>query len=328
MISAPDFAKKQILFVFASDGDKLSFLNDNIVVRDKTGKIKHQSTCYRLFIIFVIGNLTITSGLIQRAQKFGFTICLMNRNMKLYDSFGAAMNSNTLLRRKQYDYSGLDIGKHIIENKIINQRDALRGIRMRTKTMDQAILKLGSYIDKLKENDYSLQEIMGIEGLAARLYFKEMFRDYSWEGRRPRIKRDYINSTLDIGYTILFNILEGLIGAYGFDKYQGVFHTNFYMRKSLVCDLIEPFRPLIDLQVRKSLNYGQCKGEDFEKYGERYLLKWAMSPKYTSFLAKSVIDRKQDLFRYVQGYYRAFMKEKQACDYPVFCLRENAISKL
>ena len=321
MISAPDFEKKQILFLFTSEGDKLSFSNDNIVIKDKDGVIKHQSTCYRIFMLFVIGNMTITSGLIQRAQKFGFTICLMNRNMKVYDSFGTTMNGNVLLRSKQYQYTGLDVGKHIIINKISNQRDALKGIRFRTTRMNECIDKLDEYTNILASRTLSIHEIMGIEGLAARIYFREMFCDYSWTGRKPRIKRDYINSTLDIGYTILFNIIDGLVGSYGFDKYQGVLHTQFYMRKSLVCDLVEPFRPLIDLQVRKSLNYGQCKEEDFERVDERVLLKWKMSPKYTSFLAQSIIDRKQDLFLYIQGYYRAVMKQKHVEDYPIFQIR-------
>ena len=35
MLNANDFSKKQILFLITSQGEKLSFLNDNIVVKDK-----------------------------------------------------------------------------------------------------------------------------------------------------------------------------------------------------------------------------------------------------------------------------------------------------
>ena len=58
--------------------DKLSFSNDNVIVKDKEGKIKFQSTCYRLFMLCVVGNISITSGLIQRSKNFGFSICLMS----------------------------------------------------------------------------------------------------------------------------------------------------------------------------------------------------------------------------------------------------------
>ena len=77
MFTAPDFSKKQIVFVLFNEGEKLAFSNDNLVVKDSFGKIKFQCTCYRLFIVFAIGHTSITSALIQKAQKFGFYIALM-----------------------------------------------------------------------------------------------------------------------------------------------------------------------------------------------------------------------------------------------------------
>ena len=65
-------------------------------------------------------------------------------------------------------------------------------------------------------------------------------------------------------HTMLFNIVDAILQVYGFDTYYGVFHKCFYMRKSLVCDLMEPIRPVVDYQVRKSINLGQCKENDFE----------------------------------------------------------------
>ena len=43
MLNASDFSKKQIIFLFTNQGEKLSFSNDNVIVKDKEGKIKHQS---------------------------------------------------------------------------------------------------------------------------------------------------------------------------------------------------------------------------------------------------------------------------------------------
>lgn len=97
MLSANDFSKKQIIFMFPKEGDKLTFSNDNIVVKDKAGKTKYQSTCYRLFMLCIVGNISITSGLIQRSKKFGFSICLMSMTFKVYEVIGARMEGNTLL---------------------------------------------------------------------------------------------------------------------------------------------------------------------------------------------------------------------------------------
>ena len=65
MMSTRDFEHKQIAFVFTTDGEKISFKNDNLIVTDKDGKIKHQSTCYRLFALFICDVIAaaITVGL-------------------------------------------------------------------------------------------------------------------------------------------------------------------------------------------------------------------------------------------------------------------------
>lgn len=159
---------------------------------------------------------------------------------------------------------------------------------------------------------------MGIEGSAARVYFPRVFSNVNWKGRKPRIKNDYINTTLDIGYTMLFNIVDAILQVYGFDTYYGVFHKCFYMRKSLVCDIMEPMRPIIDYQVRKAINLEQCKVEDFDAYNNRWVLKYKNSPEYVKFLMKAILDYKEEIFIYIQSYYRYFMKRKSASELPRF----------
>ena len=242
MLNANDFGKKQIIFLFTNAGEKLSFSNDNIVVKDRDGKVKHQSTCYRLFMVCVIGNISITSGLIQRSKKFGFSICLMSTTFRVYEIIGTRMEGNTLLRKRQYEYSENDIGRKIEQNKINNQKEALKNIRSKTEEVKEGIKLLEEMVEKL-DAPLEYLEVMGIEGNAARVYFPRVFNNVNWKGRKPRIKSDYINVTLDIGYTMLFNIVDSILQVYGFDTYYGVFHKCFYMRKSLVCDLMESMRP-------------------------------------------------------------------------------------
>lgn len=317
MLSANDFSKKQIIFLFTNTGEKLSFSNDNIVIKDKEGKIKHQSTCYRLFMVCVVGNISITSGLIQRSKKFGFAICLMSTTFRVYEIIGSRMEGNTMLRKRQYEYTQNDIGRKIEQNKIANQMDTLKNIRKKTEEIKEGIEFLQDMIDKLNE-PLNYLEVMGIEGNAARVYFTRVFNNVKWNGRKPRIKNDYINVTLDIGYTMLFNIVDAILQIYGFDTYYGVFHKCFYMRKSLVCDLMEPMRPIVDYSVRKAINLEQCKKEDFEVYDNRWVLKYKMNPKYIQFLMKDILEYKDEIFVYIQKYYRFFMKMKSVEELPRF----------
>lgn len=317
MISRNDFQKKQIIFFFSAQGDKLSFLNDNIVIRDKEGAIKHQSTCYRLFLLFVVGDTTITTGLIKRSKKFGFSICLMSAGFKPYAVIGAAMEGNTLLRKLQYTYDDVDIGRQIIRNKIDNQMRALKKTRVATQDVNLAIEQLQRASARLTETmDYL--SVMGEEGNAARVYFPQMFNNVVWQGRKPRIKADYINATLDIGYTMLFHLVESILTVYGFDLYYGVFHKCYYMRKSLVCDIMEPMRPIVDYATRKGISLGRVKESDFEKQNHRYVLPWKNNAKYIGLFMEVIVENREEIFEYIQSYYRFFMKRKSVTEMPVY----------
>lgn len=106
-------------------------------------------------------------------------------------------------------------------------------------------------------NCQSIQEIMGYEGNASRIYFKAIFDQVEWHGRIPRVKMDVTNFLLDVGYTLLFSLIEATATLFGFDLYVGNLHQEFYQRKSLICDLIEPFRPIVDYTIRKMHNFGE-----------------------------------------------------------------------
>lgn len=320
MMSTRDFECKQIAFVFTSRGEKISFKNDNLIISDENGKTKHQSTCYRLFLLFICGDYCITSGLLDRASKFGFNIVLMSPNLRITKIIPSKTEGNTLLRRKQYALEKTDIAAHVISNKIHNQNFLLKQRRNKTDKEKDVIKKIKSYEKEVLRPDLTVQEIMGIEGISAKLYFKTLFINHNWEARRPRVKQDIINCLLDVGYTILFNVINALLEMYGFDVYVGILHREFFHRKSLVCDLEEPFRPIIDAALLKALNLGQIDEKDFWKNQNQYILTWKYSAKYVEIFIKAILEYKNEIFIYIQSYYRAFMREKEAAEFPIFYL--------
>ncbi len=317
MIGAEEYSKKQIVFVFANEDEKISFKNDNIIVKAKDGEIKHQSTCWRISVLFVVGSVTMTSGLIERSHKFCFPIFLMKQSLRTYDVIGFKAEGNTLLRKLQYLTDGIEIAKHVIENKILNQRSTLMKQRYRGEACNAAISNLKTYANKAGAAT-SIQELMGYEGSASKEYFKNEFNNCEWKGRQPRAKRDFLNATLDLGYTLLFNFMESLLCLFGFDLYVGNLHQEFYMRKSLVCDIVEPFRPLIDQCVRTAISNFQCKEEDFMVNNGQWKLNWSKNKEYVLFLLKPILKYKDEMFKYVRDYYRAFMQQKPVEQFPVF----------
>lgn len=327
MLAATDFSKKQIIFFSPAKGDKLSYQNDNLVIKDHEGVTKYQQTCHRIFMLVIVGDATITTGLLRRAKKFGFAICLMSLGYKVYSVIASPMEGNTLLHQKQYAYEGMDLGRLITKNKLINQKAALKRIRKVTPEIKEGIDLLDGYIALLDTSGLTREELMGIEGNAARVYFARIFNNVRWKGRKPRIKYDYVNCLLDIGYNLLFNFLDAVTQVFGFDTYQGVLHTCFYMRKSLICDLMEPFRPIIDYRVRTGINLKEFKEEDFIEVKGQWQLEYKQSSKYVAELMEEILEYKDQIFLYVRNYYRAFMKGKPISGYNMFLLETGKVDE-
>ena len=315
MLTEPDFLEKKIIVIMSHLGDKILFKNDNIVVNDFNGKVKFQMSCYKLFAIFVVGGFNITTGIIEKSKRFGFSIVLFTLNFKIYSTINFSLEGNTLLRKKQYLSKRTDeIAKAIIINKIENQKNFLK--KMRDKTINDGISILNEYVEKLNSMEPNTYEVMGIEGNAAKVYFNRMFKDFEWKGRQPRVKRDKINLFLDIGYTVLFNYIEGILNIYGFDIYKGNLHKEFYKRKSLVCDIIEPFRVIVDYRVKKGFKLNQ-----FEKYtytidNGQYHVTWKDGIDFMIIILEEINIYKANIFKYIQSYYRWIMKDKKIEDFP------------
>lgn len=317
MISKPDFQHKKIIIIFLNKGEKMSFSNDNLVVKDKEGKIKHQSTCFRIFVVFLIGQFTLTTGIIQRAKKFGFTIVLMTAGLRVYEVISSKAEGNTVLREKQYQYDSLELPKYIVYSKIQSQMAAIKKARQHGQLPAEISGRLEVYKESLTDQK-SLQSILGIEGSASKTYFQQIFTEMDWQGRQPRVKANPINCLLDTGYSFLFCFIEALLHCFGFDIYKGVYHRQFYMRKSLVCDLIEPFRPIIDYQIRKMYRLSQVKESDFAIINHQYKIAYKNSPEYVGLLIDPIIKRKDEIFVFIQSYYRCFAKERTVEHFPQF----------
>ena len=87
---------------------------------------------------------------------------------------------------------------------------------------------------------------MGFEGTAGRSYFQCLSallpEKYQFKGRFRRPAKDPFNACLNYCYGILYSLVEKGCILSGLDPYVGFLHTDNYNKKSLVFDLIEPFR--------------------------------------------------------------------------------------
>lgn len=319
-MSRPDFMSKQLLFIDSDSSKKIKFRNSNLVVVDENNKTILQHSCHKIFLVFIYGEFSITSVLIKQAKRFSFPIIFLNFNLKMYYSVIPENKGNFLLRKKQYlDVNKLEISKFLISNKVENQLYLMKSLRYKTTQEKLHIDKMKFLISQINSCS-SNQEMLGIEGNASKLFFKVYFKNLDFKGRRPRAKEDIFNLLLDIGYHYLFNFIEANLELYGFDTYYGVHHTLFYQRKSLVCDIIEPFRCIIDRKIRKGFNLKQIDRNDFYEKNGQYFIKKEYNKKYSQFFLKEILSFKEEIFVFIQSYYRNFIKENDISQYSKFTL--------
>lgn len=317
MFSLPDFKQKQILFIQTKELGKnhIKLANDNLVLElDDT--ITQKISLHKVFCIFLIGDTTFTTKILHKLATFGVSIYFLKQNLSVYTSFEPSSEANFLVRQRQYTASEeeeLFYAKKIIKNKIKNQGRLLKNQGCKAEVLTK--------IEFLKTDDVqNFQELLAVEGEAARIFFANYFPD--WYRRLPRAKQDISNLLLDIGYTYLFNFADSILRIFGFDTYKGIYHKLFFQRKSLTCDLMEVFRCIIDRQLLKSYNLNQIDEKDFEYKNHAYQLSWKNSSKYSSMFLKAILEYKVEIYQYIQAYYRYFMRPDKY-KMPTFNINKN-----
>lgn len=124
--------------------------------------------------------------------------------------------------------------KQIIMQKIENQA---------------TVLKLCSIddwqeIDNIKVKVHS-GDTSNMEAVAASKYFKLLFgKSFS------RSQENTVNACLNYGYAVLRSTIEKYLIVYGYEPSIGIFHRSTLNNFNLADDIIEAYRPLVDLFVK------------------------------------------------------------------------------
>ena len=155
----------------------------------------------------------------------------------------------------------------IVKNKIMNQALLLK------KTKSSKYKLILSYIDEVVDGDKTNRE-----GHAAKVYFNALFgNDF------VRNSDDTINAALNYGYAILLSTINKEIINNGYLTQLGIHHKNEFNEFNLTCDLMEPFRIVIDnfvyynqarkLDTEYKLDIVNILNGTFKYQGKNYTLK-------------------------------------------------------
>ena len=158
------------------------------------------------------------------------------------------------------DLNSISLSKLIIENKIINQKNTIiYGARNKSTSEKEESVAILNHLQKQLKNKNNREEIMGIEGRAAFIYFNclqelDLFPK-SFKYRTAKNSKEITNVALNYGYAILSNRIYSAAIKHGLDPYCGVLHTVRSGKPSLILDIMEQYRSyIVDRAVIKLKN--------------------------------------------------------------------------
>ncbi len=236
----------------------------------------------------LMGNIQLSTQAIQTLCEAGVPICYFSQGGWFYGITTGMNTKNVFLRRAQFrlaeeKWFALRLARRLVGGKIRNQRTMLQRNHVEPEA---AVLRELKEMASRAEEAASLEELLGLEGNAARLYFGAFagmiktedgegpgeFRfDFRQRNRRP--PRDPVNALLSLAYSLLTKDLTIACYAVGFDPFLGYYHQPRFGRPALALDLMEPFRPLIaDSAVLSAVNMRMVTEKDFLQAGSAVAL--------------------------------------------------------
>ncbi len=223
--------------IFISSPAKLSVKNSQLIIKtseEYSFPLEDIST-----ILIESAQVSLTSALLTQCAQGGVLVYLCdNKHLPCAVLTGFNNHSRKLKILQAQINLKLTLRKHlwqdIVKRKIENQAGTL-------EILDKDNTEISSLVKKVKLNDED-----NLEAVAASKYFRILFgKDFSRE------YDDITNARLNYGYSIVRGCVCRCLAVYGFEPSLGLHHKSQLNPFNLADDIMEPFRPVVDLCVRQ-----------------------------------------------------------------------------
>ncbi len=226
--------------IFIANTAKLSSKNEQLIV-DNGEKFSFpiEDICCVLVEDY---RSTLSTALISKFAEAGVTLIICNEK----HIPTAALNPINCYSR-QLKQINLQINSTLPFKKNIWQQIVKAKITNQAKCLEicgaEGYEQLKSMANTVKSGDPS-----NVEGRAAAFYFKKLFgKEFRRSEETP------LNAALNYGYALIRAVICRTLCLYGFEPSLGIHHCSELNNFNLADDIIEPFRPFIDLTVKKTL---------------------------------------------------------------------------
>lgn len=265
VVKSPDYQVTHI----ATPGAKL-YVRSGRMIASKAGEEIASIPIETISALEVHGNCDLSSALIRELLWRNVPILWCSGTGRFYGWAQSSYGPNGQVRVRQHvasETGRLGLAREFIATKIHNQRILLR----RSDNTNEVLPRLKE-LEKTVKNVNLWQDVLGLEGEAASLYFSQFSQLikpdkrelWQWQGRARRPAPDALNSMLDYSYALLLADCVKAIIACGLDPHAGFIHSSKRNKPALALDLMEEFRaPIADSVVQTVVNNGEVKPSGF-----------------------------------------------------------------
>jgi len=264
-------------------------------IKDK-GKVVEEVRARDLSHVALFGNIQISTQAVQSLCELEVPITYFSMGGWFYGITRGHGLKNVFLRIEQFRLAReegrcLALARQFVHGKIRNHRTLL--MRNHLEPPEPTILKLKRASEDALEAA-SAQELLGVEGAAASLYFQQfsgmiktgddlalpaeqrgatdasqLAFNFNFANRNRRPPTDPVNAMLSLAYSMLTKDCTLAALAVGFDPYIGFYHQPRFGRPALGLDLMEEFRPLVaESTVLSCINNRVVTEKDFVRAGQ------------------------------------------------------------
>lgn len=245
----------------------------DVLVVSVSGETVSKHPVHLLKSIFIYGAAQLSTQVICTCLSEGIQVVFFSPAGKFLGRLDTLSISGLDSRYGQYKIAESEIHSvklaiPMIRAKISNQRVLLQ---RNGKLKDRSVLNLMRSLRQNAEFAETREELQGIEGKAAAVYFENFSSmlnnaDFAnlFTGRNRRPPLDPVNAMLSLGYSVLSSEISGICASVGIDSACGLLHAPRFGRPALALDIMEEFRPLIiDSVVISVINRNSVGLEDF-----------------------------------------------------------------
>ncbi len=291
------FCRDQIdthVLVLDGYGIGISVARGHLLLRDRLGRHRRerrlpraQRTVRRIVVLGHTGHISLEA--VRWCADTGITLLQIDADGTVLLTAGPSGIDDPRIRRAQAAAATSSVGLEVTRALLTAKLDGQAAVAEQHRHESGAAATITRLSEQLHDAD-TVRACRDLEADAANIYFAAWTRaarcafaerdlarvpDH-WtsfaartsrlhRGKTPRGAADPINALLNYGYALAEAECRTAILAVGLDPGLGIVHTDSRARDSLVLDLLEPLRPIVDQHVLELLQGRHLRADDFNE---------------------------------------------------------------